>query len=297
MKNFFKYMIIMGTMFLMVAPFTDDGFLEVNAHTNSSTTYNTYSTTSADTNTTTSNSASSSSSSSTSTSSSNTSASSASSSSQKPAEPVDTRVPNYTGQVGDYTERYFEWTSYDGRSTCYMNLYIDKNVYAYYRSLDRYYQVSDYDKYMNDKYSQEVVKALAKNLRDIQAKAGYSDYEMVLEAINFVQTCFAYQYDSDSRGEMEWPKYPLETVMDKGGDCEDTAMLLAAIIEEFGYGAVLLDYPGHIAAGVSCTNEMPGTYYNYNGKMYYYVETTGSGWKIGQVPDQYVGQPAEVYLF
>lgn len=284
MRSFMKSVIVMGTVLLMVVPFFNNDFFEYNTYVKN-TAYDVSSVKE------TSKSASI-------TSGPNASASnSTSGSSQKVTEKVDPRVPNYTGSVGDYSKKYFEWKSHDGKYTCYMDLYVDKNVYSYYRSLDRYYNHSEYIYYVHDKYSQEVVSAIVSNLKDIQAKAGYSDYQIVLEAKNFVQNCIAYQYDSDGRGVSEWPKYPLETVMDKKGDCEDTAMLLAAIIEKLGYDAVLLCYPDHAAVGVRCNNEMPGTYYNYNGKMYYYIETTNPGWDIGQIPAKYNGQSATVYEF
>lgn len=52
----------------------------------------------------------------------------------------------------------------------------------------------------------------------------------------------------------EYPKYPVETLVE-GGDCEDKSILLAAILRAMGYRTALLVFsgnPGHIAVGVEC---------------------------------------------
>ena len=36
-------------------------------------------------------------------------------------------------------------------------------------------------------------------------------------------------------------------------------------------------------------------YYNYNNNKYYYLETTGSGWELGEMPDDYQGVKANIY--
>jgi hypothetical protein len=74
------------------------------------------------------------------------------------------------------------------------------------------------------------------------------------------------EYTSDlvTEGYDEYPRYPIETLVDKGGDCEDTAILAASIIRGMGYGVVLLvfpktaDSPGHCAVGVAGEAGMPG---------------------------------------
>ena len=77
----------------------------------------------------------------------------------------------------------------------------------------------------------------------------------------------------------------METLYDETGDCEDTSILYAAVMESMGYDAVLLLLPGHMASGLSCPGASGG-HYVYESVSYYYCETTGEGWAIGEVPPE-----------
>jgi hypothetical protein len=62
-----------------------------------------------------------------------------------------------------------------------------------------------------------------------------------------------------------------------------------------GYGVVMIGPPGHMAVGVKGGEGIYGTYWNYEGSKYYYLETTGDGWDIGEIPPEYEGLDAEIY--
>ena len=93
----------------------------------------------------------------------------------------------------------------------------------------------------------------------------------------------------------EYPRYPIETLVDNGGDCEDTSILASELIRKLGYDTVLIHPPEHMAVGVYC-KDCQGSYYAFHGRNYYYVETTGENWQIGQLPDEYKGKQAEIFL-
>ena len=94
-----------------------------------------------------------------------------------------------------------------------------------------------------------------------------------------------YQYDSDSMGQSEYWKYPLETLFDENGDCEDTSILFCALAKAGGYDCALILYTGHMASGV-CVDGISGSgYYDYEEKRYYYCETTTVGWDVGDTPN------------
>ena len=86
-----------------------------------------------------------------------------------------------------------------------------------------------------------------------------------------------------------------------GETAEDTAILAADLIRHLGYDAVLIIFsgtpqsPGHCAVGVKGDDSINGSYYNYNNNKYYYLETTGSGWELGEMPDDYQGVKANIY--
>jgi hypothetical protein len=129
-------------------------------------------------------------------------------------------------------------------------------------------------------------------LRESGKNKGYSESENIMNVIAFVQA-FPYFKDDVSTVYDEYPRYPIETLVDNGGDCEDTAILTAAFLREMGYDVVLVNPPKHMAIGVKCSS-CTGSYYTYNGAKYYYLETTGSGYKIGQMPKEYENTKVKV---
>lgn len=49
-----------------------------------------------------------------------------------------------------------------------------------------------------------------------------------------------------------------------------------------------------MAVGVLGSDTLPGTYYELDGKRYYYCKTTGDGWEIGDCPDEYMNESAQL---
>jgi hypothetical protein len=91
-------------------------------------------------------------------------------------------------------------------------------------------------------------------------------------------------------------KFPAETLVEGGGDCEDTAVLLAAILRAspLERQCAVIHPPNHAGVGVA-GEDFSGTYYVRNGTRYFYVETTGSGWDVGELPAQYAESTARVH--
>jgi hypothetical protein len=113
--------------------------------------------------------------------------------------------------------------------------------------------------------------------------------------IDFVQN-LPYVTDNVSKGFDDYTKFMTETLTEASGDCEDTSILLAALLQSqpFNYDAVLLELPGHMAVGVY-GEDLPGYYWEHNDRQYYYLETTGEGWGVGDLPDEYKNESAQVY--
>ena len=59
-----------------------------------------------------------------------------------------------------------------------------------------------------------------------------------------------------------------------------------------GYELALLNPPGHLAFGVK--GDYGGAFVEHEGSNYFFCESTGTGWRVGQVPDQYLGKPTRV---
>jgi hypothetical protein len=65
-----------------------------------------------------------------------------------------------------------------------------------------------------------------------------------------------------------------------------------------GYDVALIFLPAptpdHVAIGIAISG-VYGSYYEVSGKKYFYLETTGEGFEIGQIPTAYQGASAYVY--
>jgi len=136
---------------------------------------------------------------------------------------------------------------------------------------------------------------LVKMIERVAEKEGFSELEKVEFITTFVQS-LPYTSDSVTTPYDEYPRYPVETLVDNGGDCEDTSILLASLINTMGYGVILIMYPGsHCAVGVKGGEGIHGTYFRYKEGKYFYVETTNTGWGIGAIPKEYAGVSAKIY--
>ena len=184
------------------------------------------------------------------------------------------------------TVRTYEWIDHNG-GTISLKLSINDDVYDYYSSLPRFYSPFDYYHYVDDPYSQAYAKHVIDSIKKMDWQYGYSNYDTVLHVIEFVQN-LDYIEDVDTNGkQIEYPKYPVETLRDKCGDCEDTAILLAALLKELGYDCIFIKFDEHIGVGVYGDESLEGSYYELGDKRYYYVyvETTKPNWDIGDFPN------------
>ena len=112
-----------------------------------------------------------------------------------------------------------------------------------------------------------------------------------------MQECIEYAFDKDTTKLSEWPRYPIETLYEGIGDCEDDAILAAAIMSRLGFKVALLHLPGHCALGIAGVDNLPGTYIEdtKTGTHYYYAEATGKGWEIGKIPEDFKKVNIEIY--
>lgn len=199
----------------------------------------------------------------------------------------------YPTDTEGYHHRRFEWTAVGGEWWYEVN--IPRRLGHYYE--DRYGRSQDYARYASDWYGKSIIEGLTSEFEQVGNESGLSDREVVDLMMAFVQQ-LEYTKDQVTAGFDQYSSYPVETLIDRGGDCEDTSLLLAAILREMGYGCVLLGLwdaePAHMALGVKGDSSIPGTYYEYEGDQYYYVETTGEGWNVGEIPDTYNNTTAEM---
>jgi len=173
-----------------------------------------------------------------------------------------------------------------------MILEIPTSLKSYYESRLR---VPNFGIYTSDSYDDPYLQAFVNEFE--KAIDQYEDGEsFVIPHLTFFVQNLEYTSDQVGTGFDEYPKFPIETLADKEGDCEDTCILLAELIDHFNYAAALLLFPDnqHMAVGLGGEEGLSGTSYEFEGHQYYYVETTAPGWNLGEVPPDIRGETPEV---
>jgi hypothetical protein len=140
--------------------------------------------------------------------------------------------------------------------------------------------------------SSRQVQRLARFIIEESSKAKLTPFEEVQLALDFVQQPnIAYKLDEECEEIGNPPEYfrlPAETLYDKRGDCDCKSVLAAALMRSLGYPVLLLisDDAEHAAVAVGGLRDLgeAGDAFTiaYKGNRYYFCETTGDLWRIGQ---------------
>jgi transglutaminase-like putative cysteine protease len=171
----------------------------------------------------------------------------------------------------------------------FTELTINKQRYIQYQQRPRELNPQEFDTYVT--ISIPEIEALADQLSQLAQAQHYSAYDQLCNTLAFVQQTICYTDDlSPQTGKLiEYPKYPLETLVEKKGDCEDQSILAAALLAALGYKVALLILPVHVALGVAGFDDKPGSrvVHPASGVRYLYAETTAPNWLPGEVPLQF----------
>jgi hypothetical protein len=181
--------------------------------------------------------------------------------------------------------REFRW-EWQGRPYS-LKLVIRKSLYEDFRNRPRV----PYNRWAQEYVARGIcgeIRALAHQLMEIGQP--YGTYQEVSWVLAFVQQAIRYEREAT-----EYPKYPVETLVDGTGDCEDFSILGASILKTMGYDVALLFLPGHCALGVAGAPDIPGVYAEYGGRRYYYCEMTAQGWSIGELPSEFRPEQIQVH--
>ena len=204
----------------------------------------------------------------------------------------------YWAEVAGDVTREYTW-NWNGNSYSVM-IDIDYEDYQYaknyYDFSERRQQKPSHDRdktfvelsYQDPKmsrYTEKMTNLLIDAFKEKNTKVTTSDYlNYLLAFVQYIQ----YQTDEEYLGYAEYWKFPLETLFDEGGDCEDTAILYVAIahksMERLGldYDVALQILPGHMCVAVKSKDIRAQT----NPYGYVYGETTAKNYKVGDVPDK-----------
>jgi len=109
--------------------------------------------------------------------------------------------------------------------------------------------------------------------------------DMLLNYILRFTQLIEYQSDEEYMGYTEYWKFPLETLYDQGGDCEDTSILFCAIAHQcrekvnMNYKTAVLLLPSHMAGAIKLTGS----------NTWSYCETTSTSYEVGDIPSEMKG--------
>ena len=150
----------------------------------------------------------------------------------------------------------------------------DKEVTLYGNVSEEIWVADSYRSMVNDPAQDDFYRTLAGGFKNLKDSNGLSDDEYLELITTFVQS-LKYETLTDNPA-----KFPIETVVDGSGDCDDKSLLLAGLLSREGYRVALMSFgpEAHMAVGVAADD------YLYKNTGYTYIETTNIS---------FIGVPAE----
>ena len=211
-----------------------------------------------------------------------------------PPAPVPTPTP--FPEDGEVSARNFRWTAIDGGVQT-TEVTVPEALFLAHRGTPRFSDYTSWGRYALADADRPVLEDLARRIAPPSANPD-EGYFRLMNLVFFVQQI---PYDRDDnttsyiegvlprhamyvKGGVEYPKYPVEMLVDGRGDCEDAAILMAGLLDALGYDTVLLRYSDHMALGIRMNEFNPyyakytPRYFTYGGRHYYYVEGTDFEW-------------------
>lgn len=186
-----------------------------------------------------------------------------------------------TIEYGNNDRQVFSWEYQSKQYSIGFDL--EESTYNYYKSKDHTccYEDEDYLDYSTPRAG--YVIEIAESLETMAISEGHTSQLERAEFILAFVGSIPYVFDPDD--DFDHPKYPIETLWENGGDCEDSSALYASIMEALGYETILVlletkfeaadSWGGHALIGIHISNHT-GESFTLNGdsKPYYIAETT-----------------------
>ena len=192
-------------------------------------------------------------------------------------------IRTFTVLANGSVERFFKWTYGSYTLSILFSDYVRYKEDPIYRGQGTSAHNLDYVT-----YEDETIKKLANALMELSKNMTTNERANFL--LTFVQ-CIPYDYEEYYENYEYW-RFPVETLYDNIGDCEDTSILYAALGKAMNYDVCLFLFTGHMAAGIALedysytnTDDMPAYFLSSDTETteYYFCETTGdSTYPIGR---------------
>ena len=126
------------------------------------------------------------------------------------------------------------------------------------------------------------LKTIAEGFNNVFKTENMKDKDKVLFVISFVQNI---KYDRPG-GTLDLLS-PLTTLAKQFGDCDTKAILLYVLLERMGIDCAMMWSQKYKHAMLGVRISTRGNYKIFNGKKYYFLETTYPGWTIGDLPPDF----------
>ncbi len=143
------------------------------------------------------------------------------------------------------------------------------------------------------------VATIVDSLRFIATDRGLEGYELAEMIVSMVQdipysfviTGNCEEYETGGRpcvGEVRLGIYsPYEFLHTEMGDCDTRAVLIFAVLEEFGFDPAIIVSDEYAHAMIALNIPTAGDFLLHQGKKFYFWETTAKGWLAGMLPPSY----------
>lgn len=155
--------------------------------------------------------------------------------------------------------------------------------------------LEEYSSMANDPGDNDIIDSIVRQLNDEAAANDLSELKKIQLVLGFVQS-LTYTRDIVPAAYDEYPRYPVETLFEQGGDCEDTSILIVAILREMGFDVALLLFEefDHMGVGINFDIHYGNSWIHSDGRRYWYLDTSG-GQSMGWCPEPYDVTSAYVY--
>jgi predicted transglutaminase-like cysteine proteinase len=163
------------------------------------------------------------------------------------------------------------------------------------------FPTTEYAKYIQNGLC-ESLKFVAVFIREYSYTHHLTPQQEINSVVSFVRS-IPYATDDETRDCADWADFPIELLYDEKGDCEDHAILAAALLYWLGHDVGLfvihLDGVGHVALACRTTTAIgPCSRISDNGHQYFYVETVpvNEAHRMGNMPAQFQAELAAINL-
>jgi len=208
-------------------------------------------------------------------------------------------LPITLGETNMYTPKiYNEYNWFYSGIEWRWDINIPKSIYDYYKDIPRCL-ITNYSEYITHPDDDRSIEKITTEINRISEVYGFSEKEKIEFTTAFVQA-FDYATDLSTTGYEDYTRFPIETLVEQQGDCEDTSIMLASLLDSLDVETALVYFPEtrfdmpHMGIAISGIDSLYGTHWEYNDRDYYYIETTVEGLKIGAIPGEWSQIPLEI---